>query len=70
MATRQLAHALAAQDAIVVAMSPGWVSTDMGGANAPLSAQESVAAMLRAIDALTGADNGRFLSETGAPIPW
>jgi NAD(P)-dependent dehydrogenase (short-subunit alcohol dehydrogenase family) len=70
MATRQLAHALAAQEAVVVAISPGWVSTDMGGANAPLSAQDSVAAMLGTIDALTAADNGRFLSATGEQIPW
>jgi NAD(P)-dependent dehydrogenase (short-subunit alcohol dehydrogenase family) len=70
MATRQLAHALAAQDGIVVAISPGWVSTDMGGANAPLTPHDSVAAMLRTIDALSGADNGRFLSESGATIPW
>lgn len=70
MATRQLAHALAAQDAIVVAISPGWVSTEMGGANAPLTPQASVAAMLSTIDALSGADNGRFLSATGESIPW
>ena len=70
MATRQLAHALAAQDGIVVAISPGWVSTDMGGANAPLTPHDSVAAMLRTIDALSGADNGRFLSESGATIHW
>jgi NAD(P)-dependent dehydrogenase (short-subunit alcohol dehydrogenase family) len=70
MATRQLAHALAAQDAIVVAISPGWVSTDMGGSNAPLAPPDSVASMLRTIDALTGTDNGRFLSESGATIPW
>jgi len=70
MASRVLAHALAAQDGIVVTMSPGWVSTDMGGANAPLTPPDSVTAMLRAIDALTGKDNGRFLSADGATIPW
>jgi NAD(P)-dependent dehydrogenase (short-subunit alcohol dehydrogenase family) len=70
MATRQLAHALAAQDAIVVAISPGWVSTDMGGSNAPSAPPDSVASMLRTIDALNGADNGRFLSADGATIPW
>jgi hypothetical protein len=42
----------------------------MGGANAPLTPHDSVAAMLRTIDALSGADNGRFLSESGATIPW
>lgn len=70
MATRLLAHALDAREAIVVALSPGWVRTDMGGANAPLSAQESVAAMLRTIDALDAKRNGRFLSENGSPIAW
>ena len=70
MATRLLAHALDAREAVVVALSPGWVRTDMGGANAPLSAQESVAAMLRTIDALDAKRNGRFLSETGSPIAW
>jgi len=70
MVTRQLAHALAAQEAIVVAISPGWVSTDMGGSNAPLAPPDSVAAMLRTIDALASADNGRFVSESGATIPW
>jgi hypothetical protein len=42
----------------------------MGGSNAPLAPPESVASMLRTIDALTGTDNGRFLSESGATIPW
>ena len=70
MATRLLAHALAPREAIVVALSPGWVRTDMGGANAPLSAQESVAAMLRTIDGLGAKQSGAFLSETGSPIAW
>ena len=70
MATRLLAHALAPRDAVVVALSPGWVRTDMGGASAPLSAQESVAAMVRTIDGLTAKQNGLFMSETGSPIVW
>jgi NAD(P)-dependent dehydrogenase (short-subunit alcohol dehydrogenase family) len=56
--------------AVFVAMSPGWVRTDMGGANAPLSASESVAAMLAVIDRLKAAHNGAFLAQTGEPIPW
>ncbi|MGN6520578.1 MAG: SDR family oxidoreductase [Dokdonella sp.] len=70
MATRLLALALAPRRAIVVALCPGWVRTDMGGANAPLGAPESVAAMLRTIDALRTADSGRFLSERGHEIAW
>jgi NAD(P)-dependent dehydrogenase (short-subunit alcohol dehydrogenase family) len=70
MASRLLSIALAAQGAIVVALSPGWVRTDMGGANAPLSASDSVAAMLAVIDRLKVAHNGAFLAQTGEPIPW
>jgi len=70
MASRLLALALKPQRAVVIALCPGWVRTDMGGANAPLSAPESVAAMLRTIDALKAGDSGRFLSERGDEIPW
>lgn len=70
MATRLMAIALAEHGATVVAFSPGWVRTDMGGAGAPLSARESVAAMLRVVDRLAPADRGRFLGHDGTPIDW
>jgi NAD(P)-dependent dehydrogenase (short-subunit alcohol dehydrogenase family) len=52
-------------EAIFVAMSPGWVRTDMGGANAPLSAEQSVAAMRRTIANLTRRHHGAFLNYDG-----
>lgn len=70
MASKLLSIALAEREAIVVALSPGWVRTDMGGASAPLGADESVAAMLRVIDDLKSSDNGRFLAQTGEAIAW
>ncbi len=54
--------------AIMVAMSPGWVKTDMGGAGALLTVAQSVSAMRRAIAKLTAAQKGSFLNYDGSPF--
>src|SRR5688572_20215767 len=55
---------------IVLALSPGWVKTDMGGEGAPLSPRESIAGMRDVIAGLKPADNGRFLGHQGEELPW
>jgi NAD(P)-dependent dehydrogenase (short-subunit alcohol dehydrogenase family) len=70
MATAQLARALAPRHIRVVALCPGWVRTDMGGASAPVAPTESVAGLLRVLDGLGVADSGRFLDWQGTPMPW
>jgi len=70
MATRLLSIALREHGIIVVALSPGWVRTDMGGSGASLTPETSVAAMLRVIDGLKPGDSGSFLAQTGETIPW
>lgn len=55
---------------IVVALSPGWVRTDMGGQSAPLSPEASVTGLRRVIAGLKPEDSGKFLSHDGKPIPW
>ena len=69
MATAQLAQALAPRHITVVALCPGWVRTDMGGASAPVTPAEAVAGLLRVLDALTPADSGSFLDAQG-PMAW
>lgn len=56
--------------ATVVALHPGWVRTDMGGAEADLDVATSVADMRRTIGALTPAANGSFLNHDGQPLAW
>ena len=51
--------------AVLVAMNPGWVQTDMGGAGATLRVQDSVAAMRATIAGITPSDRGRFLNHDG-----
>jgi len=67
---KSLSIDLAARGVTAVAFHPGWVSTDMGGASAPIGPAESVGGMRRVIERLTPADNGRFLDYDGSEIPW
>ena len=54
-------------NATMVAISPGWVQTDMGGEQAPLSAPQSVATMRATLARLTPAQRGQFLQRDGIP---
>src|SRR5688572_23547364 len=70
MATVLLTKALAPRGIKVVALSPGWVRTDMGGDGAEITAAQSVAGLLQVIDALTPARSGAFLDWQGRDLSW
>lgn len=70
MVTRLLSIELGKKGVIVTSFHPGWVKTDMGGAQATKTPQESVSGMLSAIDRITFQENGKFLSYTGEELPW
>jgi NAD(P)-dependent dehydrogenase (short-subunit alcohol dehydrogenase family) len=53
-----------------IALSPGWVKTDMGGAGAEITPEESVSAMRQLIERLTTDDTGKFLRRDGSELPW
>jgi NAD(P)-dependent dehydrogenase (short-subunit alcohol dehydrogenase family) len=70
MLVKGLAATLADRGIIVVALSPGWVRTDMGGPQAPLTPEASVSGLRKVIHKLKSTDSGRFLSHDGKEIPW
>lgn len=67
---RALAADLQAEGVIVVLVHPGWVRTDMGGAQALLDPATSVRGMLALLDRLKPEDSGRFLTWEGKEHPW
>ena len=70
MVTALLAQALAERGIAVVALSPGWVRTDMGGEDAELEPAQAVAGLLRVADGLGPDDSGGFLDWQGETVPW
>ncbi|KRC19642.1 SDR family oxidoreductase [Acidovorax sp. Root219] len=51
--------------ATLVTIDPGWVQTEMGGGEAPLTVQESVRGMRATLASVTDADKGRLLHHDG-----
>jgi len=70
MMSRTLAVDLRGAGVASAVINPGWVKTDMGGAGAPTSVEDSVRGMLREIDAFTLDNTGAFLDWKGRPYPW
>lgn len=68
--TRGLAAELAGEGIICVAVTPGWVRTEMGGAHASLTPEESAQRLLATTDALVQSDSGRLIDEHGGDLPW
>ena len=56
--------------ATFVAMCPGWVRTDMGGANASISVDESVSGLLNVIGGLKQEDSGTYRNYAGRTLAW
>jgi NAD(P)-dependent dehydrogenase (short-subunit alcohol dehydrogenase family) len=51
-------------------MAPGWVRTDLGGAQARLSIEESVPNLVNTMDAQAGKAGLQYLDYLGRKVPW
>ncbi|KAL7277026.1 hypothetical protein ACG7TL_008870 [Trametes sanguinea] len=57
-------------DITFITMCPGWVRTELGGKEADLEPEESIAGILKVISSVTNADSGKYLRYNGEEIPW
>jgi NAD(P)-dependent dehydrogenase (short-subunit alcohol dehydrogenase family) len=67
-----LSVALGTKDRGIIAISvhPGWVQTDMGGAQADLTPQESAEGIAALTSTLTPEMSGGFYKWNGEPHAW
>jgi NAD(P)-dependent dehydrogenase (short-subunit alcohol dehydrogenase family) len=70
MFTRTLAAELGPEGFTCISLHPGWVQTDMGGSQAPLTVQESVSGISSVLEGLTPSANGTYLTWEGGEMPW
>ena len=54
----------------VLSLHPGWVRTDMGGANAAIDVKTSAEGLYRVIDRAERDRRGGFFDYKGAELPW
>lgn len=54
----------------VIALHPGWVKTDMGGANADIDTAQSVSGLRSVLAAKAPKDGRLFVNHKGEDLPW
>jgi NAD(P)-dependent dehydrogenase (short-subunit alcohol dehydrogenase family) len=68
--TRGLQSEVGGRRITLLTLHPGWVRTDMGGANAAVSVEASARGLVDVIIRQQGAHRHAFLDYTGAEVAW
>ena len=68
--TQGLATDLKEDGITCIAMHPGWVQSDMGGAGADITPQQSASGILEVIQSVTLEDSGKFFDWDGVSRSW
>jgi NAD(P)-dependent dehydrogenase (short-subunit alcohol dehydrogenase family) len=67
---KSLSIDLADRGISAISLHPGWVKTDMGGANAEIGTSESASGLKAILQSAGPAQSGQFLEFNGSSIPW
>jgi NAD(P)-dependent dehydrogenase (short-subunit alcohol dehydrogenase family) len=70
MASQILQNALKGEDIKVLALHPGWFSSDMGGPQAPITPSEAAEAVLKLVLDPPGLDGPIFIGPNGEALEW
>jgi NAD(P)-dependent dehydrogenase (short-subunit alcohol dehydrogenase family) len=70
MASRILQNALKEEGIQVLAMHPGWFSSDMGGPNAPITPSEAAEQIVKLVLTPPGLDGPIFVAPNGDALDW
>ena len=54
----------------MILMAPGWIRTALGGANAPVTAEEATPRIVDTLISQSGRPGLRFLDRDGRTVPW
>ena len=68
--TRAFIAGLGERKLTVLSISPGWVRTDLGGPNAPVSVDDSAKGVIDVVEAKAGSGQHGFYGHEGETIAW